>query len=416
MMAGLNFDARMMLDRYLYDYFLRKNMHTTAWIFKKEAEVADGPLWISSPEGFLWDWWSLFYDVYTSRERKDHLTNEQPSFEDYRQGISLDRFIPLESTSYSVPEAMFPRTGLREAELNKGVFPIPLNGLPLTGFDQIPSGLGKQILKSVPQTPVQQQFQMLRGKIKKEHVAQALPYTPQKLMPSLPRNITYSDQVLLKDVLKRNDGHGTGNFDFQHIGSPIAAMPRMEKTAPTAEIGSKRKDRPGHGTGDAAVEGDHAGSSAKSVIPTCVQMECTILPQSNRASRMQIMHDLDKIGQAETLQKMDDMDGKNDSTTQQSSTTCDNSNNPKVGRLEELTLLRQRSQLLSQQLLELWNPTRRVVKQRKFQHMMDPSPHCHICNVLKWLPLPVVASVWNHGNEARPRFSLQLRVIVLSYS
>ncbi|KZV57904.1 hypothetical protein F511_12510 [Dorcoceras hygrometricum] len=38
-----DWDAQKMLDKYIHDYMIRKNMHTTAEIFAKEAEIAPEP-------------------------------------------------------------------------------------------------------------------------------------------------------------------------------------------------------------------------------------------------------------------------------------------------------------------------------------------------------------------------------------
>ncbi|KAL2494999.1 uncharacterized protein Fot_38756 [Forsythia ovata] len=56
-----------MLDLYIHDYMVRNNMHTTAEIFAGEAKVIPKAVAINSPEGFLTEWWSLFWDVYCAR-------------------------------------------------------------------------------------------------------------------------------------------------------------------------------------------------------------------------------------------------------------------------------------------------------------------------------------------------------------
>ncbi|KAH6792927.1 LEUNIG-like protein [Perilla frutescens var. hirtella] len=60
-------DAQKMLDLYIYDYLVRKNMHTTADILAQEADIHPKSVVINPPEGFLSEWWSLFWDVYSSR-------------------------------------------------------------------------------------------------------------------------------------------------------------------------------------------------------------------------------------------------------------------------------------------------------------------------------------------------------------
>ncbi|KAI5331202.1 hypothetical protein L3X38_021328 [Prunus dulcis] len=68
--SGQHWDAEKMLDLYLHDYMVKKNMHKTAAAFRKEANVCGTPVVINTPDGFLHEWWSLFHDVYAARELK----------------------------------------------------------------------------------------------------------------------------------------------------------------------------------------------------------------------------------------------------------------------------------------------------------------------------------------------------------
>ncbi|KAB2082002.1 hypothetical protein ES319_A05G168900v1 [Gossypium barbadense] len=63
-------DAGKMLDLYLHDYLVKKNMHETAALFREEAGVSNRPVVIDSPEGFLQEWWSLFYEIFAARQTK----------------------------------------------------------------------------------------------------------------------------------------------------------------------------------------------------------------------------------------------------------------------------------------------------------------------------------------------------------
>ncbi|CAM8918522.1 unnamed protein product [Rhodiola kirilowii] len=66
--GAYNQDYRI-FDAYLYDYLLKRNLHTTAQIFMQEAQIGDirDLLHIDSPGGFLFDWWTIFYDSFTAR-------------------------------------------------------------------------------------------------------------------------------------------------------------------------------------------------------------------------------------------------------------------------------------------------------------------------------------------------------------
>ncbi|XP_028189089.1 transcriptional corepressor LEUNIG-like isoform X6 [Glycine soja] len=66
-------DADKILRLYLHDYMIKRGMHNAAEIFKKEAQVPDHPVYsvVDSPDGFLLEWWSIFYEVFNSRQGKD---------------------------------------------------------------------------------------------------------------------------------------------------------------------------------------------------------------------------------------------------------------------------------------------------------------------------------------------------------
>ncbi|KAL0353069.1 UNVERIFIED_CONTAM: Transcriptional corepressor LEUNIG [Sesamum angustifolium] len=63
-------DPQKMLDLYIYDYLIRKNLHLTAETFSREAGVHPKSVAIDPPEGFLQEWWSLFWDLYSDKLRK----------------------------------------------------------------------------------------------------------------------------------------------------------------------------------------------------------------------------------------------------------------------------------------------------------------------------------------------------------
>ncbi|XP_073049297.1 uncharacterized protein [Primulina eburnea] len=62
-----DWDAQKMLDKYIHDYMIRKNLHTAAEIFANEADISPEPAAVNPPEGFLTEWWSLFWDVYSAK-------------------------------------------------------------------------------------------------------------------------------------------------------------------------------------------------------------------------------------------------------------------------------------------------------------------------------------------------------------
>ncbi|XP_073148375.1 uncharacterized protein [Henckelia pumila] len=69
-------DAQKMLDKYIHDYMIKNNMHDAAVIFAEEANICLRPVAINSEEGFLAEWWSLFWDVYSDILSKHPTTIE----------------------------------------------------------------------------------------------------------------------------------------------------------------------------------------------------------------------------------------------------------------------------------------------------------------------------------------------------
>ncbi|GMP72416.1 hypothetical protein CsSME_00030464 [Camellia sinensis var. sinensis] len=59
-------DAEKMLDMYIYDYLVKRNMRKAAEIFAKEADVDNDPVAIDVPHAFLTEWWTIFWDIYSA--------------------------------------------------------------------------------------------------------------------------------------------------------------------------------------------------------------------------------------------------------------------------------------------------------------------------------------------------------------
>ncbi|PON61396.1 Guanine nucleotide-binding protein, beta subunit [Trema orientale] len=70
-------DPEKMLDLYLHDYMVKKKMHKAASTFKEEANICDHSVEINTSEGFLYEWWSIFYDVYAIRQM-EHQKEKPP--------------------------------------------------------------------------------------------------------------------------------------------------------------------------------------------------------------------------------------------------------------------------------------------------------------------------------------------------
>ncbi|KAL1289178.1 hypothetical protein HN51_057849 [Arachis hypogaea] len=76
-----NWDAEHIFRLYVHDYMVKRGMHKTAEIFRKECNLTDTAVTLDSHDGFLLEWWSVFYEIYMSRARlaKDQATGAESS-------------------------------------------------------------------------------------------------------------------------------------------------------------------------------------------------------------------------------------------------------------------------------------------------------------------------------------------------
>ncbi|XP_072965939.1 transcriptional corepressor LEUNIG-like isoform X6 [Typha angustifolia] len=71
-MSQNNWEADKMLDVYIYDYLVKRNMQASAKAFQAEGKVSPDPVAIDVPGGFLFEWWSVFWDIFIARTNEKH--------------------------------------------------------------------------------------------------------------------------------------------------------------------------------------------------------------------------------------------------------------------------------------------------------------------------------------------------------
>lgn len=71
-MGQSNWEADKMLDIYIHNYLLKRNLQATAKSFMSEAKVSMDPVAIDVPRGFLFEWWSVFWDIFIARTNDKH--------------------------------------------------------------------------------------------------------------------------------------------------------------------------------------------------------------------------------------------------------------------------------------------------------------------------------------------------------
>ncbi|XP_057415988.1 transcriptional corepressor LEUNIG-like [Lotus japonicus] len=66
-MSRVNYEADRMLDEYIHDYFVKRQLHASASTFQTEGNVSTEPVVIDAPNGFLFEWWSVFWEIFVNR-------------------------------------------------------------------------------------------------------------------------------------------------------------------------------------------------------------------------------------------------------------------------------------------------------------------------------------------------------------
>ncbi|KAF4366236.1 hypothetical protein G4B88_030414 [Cannabis sativa] len=71
-MAQTNWEADKMLDVYIHDYLVKRDLKASAQAFQAEGKVSSDPVAIDAPGGFLFEWWSVFWDIFIARTNEKH--------------------------------------------------------------------------------------------------------------------------------------------------------------------------------------------------------------------------------------------------------------------------------------------------------------------------------------------------------
>ncbi|XP_052152403.1 transcriptional corepressor LEUNIG_HOMOLOG-like isoform X1 [Oryza glaberrima] len=125
-MAQSNWEADKMLDVYIYDYLLKRNLQATAKSFMAEGKVSADPVAIDAPGGFLFEWWSVFWDIFIARTNEKHseiaaayLEAQQTKAREHQQQMQMQqlqliqqRHAQLQRTNATHPSLNGPISGL----------------------------------------------------------------------------------------------------------------------------------------------------------------------------------------------------------------------------------------------------------------------------------------------------------------
>ncbi|KAK9836961.1 hypothetical protein WJX81_002942 [Elliptochloris bilobata] len=58
-----------MLDQYVLDFLRKRSLHKCAELFALEAKVPERHVAIDAPDGFLYEWWAVFWEIFVARTK-----------------------------------------------------------------------------------------------------------------------------------------------------------------------------------------------------------------------------------------------------------------------------------------------------------------------------------------------------------
>ncbi|OWM65997.1 hypothetical protein CDL15_Pgr015423 [Punica granatum] len=124
------------LDAYIYDYFVKRNLHETARAFQAESRVPTDPVAFDVPGGLLMEWWSFFWDVYVARaNERDRELAASPV-----QGLDQQTTLPIVGPPLQY-NSLVPSVGDIDALLMglRQQTTLPIVGPPLQYNSPVPS-------------------------------------------------------------------------------------------------------------------------------------------------------------------------------------------------------------------------------------------------------------------------------------
>ncbi|KAJ4957815.1 hypothetical protein NE237_024926 [Protea cynaroides] len=222
-MSQTNWEADKMLDVYIYDYLVKRNLLASAKAFQAEGKVSSDPVAIDAPGGFLFEWWSVFWDIFIARTNEKH-SEVAASYIEQRFGDNVGQLLDpnqssmlksaaaagqpsgqvlhgtaggmsgtlqqVQARNQQLPGSMQdiksemnpvlnPRAAGPEGSLigvpgsNQGGNNLTLKGWPLTGLDQIRSGLLQQQNSFIQSPQPFHQLQLLTAQQRQQFLLQA---------------------------------------------------------------------------------------------------------------------------------------------------------------------------------------------------------------------------------------------------
>ncbi|XP_010532887.1 PREDICTED: transcriptional corepressor LEUNIG_HOMOLOG-like isoform X2 [Tarenaya hassleriana] len=141
-MAQSNWEADKMLDVYIHDYLLKRKLHNSAKAFMAEGKVADDPVAIDAPGGFLFEWWSVFWDIFIARTNEKH-SDAAAAYIEAQQMKTREQQLMQQMQLMQQRNAQLPRRDTKHSILGSSMNAVNSDGM--MGQQQPPSVLAMKM-------------------------------------------------------------------------------------------------------------------------------------------------------------------------------------------------------------------------------------------------------------------------------
>ncbi|KAG7568592.1 WD40 repeat [Arabidopsis thaliana x Arabidopsis arenosa] len=203
-MAQSNWEADKMLDVYIYDYLVKKKLHNTAKSFMTEGKVSPDPVAIDAPGGFLFEWWSVFWDIFIARTNEKH-SEAAAAYIEAQQGKAKEQQMQIQQLQM-----------MRQAQMQRRDPNHPSLGGPMNAIGGSEGMIG------------QSNASALAAKMYEERMKQPNPMNPETSQPHLDARM-----ALLKSATNHHGQIVQGN----HQGGVSAALQQIQsRTQQPTEI------------------------------------------------------------------------------------------------------------------------------------------------------------------------------------
>lgn len=248
-MSQSKWDAEKMLDVYVYDYFVKRNLHATAQKFLAERKISTHPIAIDAPGGFLFEWWSVFWDIYMARvheKRSNTATSYAESYHPSSQLQLQQQLMPQAQPTTSVYdlESRILRTLLQKQSLGFGIDQMNNTGDVLANVGPT-ARIGYPVLPcGNVDVPLQQQEYPQSSLLNHQYRNSSIPILcPNRVISSggpnadgsWPMTFKENYQALQKEASQKRKRPDSASFPAKHLRSADAfgLFPLISSTPPT---------------------------------------------------------------------------------------------------------------------------------------------------------------------------------------